>query len=184
MKLKSLLLVCLLTVFTVSAQKYTNTQTQPTTKEWKGLTFSSEKSIFQNIENADEFSKAWPLFKDGVIAEDAMLTAFVMVNSSFNELTKDEEESLFADSWKPFVTYHLIPGRVDSNALVKAVANGNGTAYFDTVLGQRLGVKEVNGKLVLFDGQGNTAEIIASDYYHKNGFFHVVNGLLMPASEK
>lgn len=181
MKLKTLLLVCLLAAFTASAQKYTNTKTQTTTKEWKGLTFSSEKSLFQNIENTDAFSKAAPLFKTGVIADDAMLTVFVMVNSSFSKLDEKEEKSLFADSWKPFITYHLIPGRVDSNALVKAVANGNGTAYFDTVLGERLGVKEVKGNLVLFDTQGNTANIIGQDYYHKNGFFHIVDGLLLPS---
>jgi uncharacterized surface protein with fasciclin (FAS1) repeats len=184
MKLKSLLLICLLVAFAASAQKYTNTKTQTTTKEWKGLMFSSEKSIFQNIENIDEFSKAAPLFKDGVIADDAMITAFVMVDNSFIKLDEEKEKSLFADSWKSFVTYHLIPGRVDSNSLVKAVANGNGTAYFNTVLGQRLGVKEVGGELVLFDGQGNTATIIAKDYYHKNGFFHIVDGLLMPSSEQ
>lgn len=184
MKLKFILIVCLLAGFTAAAQKYTNTKTQTTTKEWKGLSFSSEKSIFQNIENADTFSKAAPLFKDGVIADDAMLTAFVMVDNSFIKLEEDEEKSLFSDSWKSFVTYHLIPGRVDSNSLVKAVANGNGIAYFDTVLGQRLGVKEVEGTLVLFDGQGNTATIIAKDFYHKNGFFHIVDGLLLPSSEQ
>jgi len=184
MKLKTLLLICFIATITASAQKYTNTKTQITTKEWKGLSFSSEKSIFQNIQNADSFSKAAPLFKTGVIADDAMLTAFVMVDNSFSTLEEDEEKSLFANSWKSFITYHLIPGRVDSNALTKAVANGNGTAFFDTVLGQRLGVKEVNGKLVLFDGQGNTANIIGKDYYHKNGFFHIVDGLLMPSSEQ
>ncbi len=180
MKLKSLLFVCLLTAFAASAQKYTHTNTQTTTKDWKGLTFTSEKSLFQNIENVDEFSKVAPLFKNGVIADDAMLTAFVMVNNSFSDLDEEKEESLFANAWKPFITYHLIPGRVDSNSLVKAVANGSGTAYFNTILGQRLGVKEVAGKLVLFDEQGNTANIIAQDYYHKNGFFHIVDGLLLP----
>tara|TARA_R100000935_G_scaffold21876_4_gene40505 strand:+ start:53803 stop:54357 length:555 start_codon:yes stop_codon:yes gene_type:complete len=184
MKLKTILLVCLFAAFTASAQKYTNTTTQTTTKEWKGLTFSSEKSIFQNIENTDQFSKAAPLFKKDVIAEDAMLTAFVMIDNSFSKLDEDEEKSLFADSWKSFVTYHLIPGRVDSNALSKAVANGNGTAYFNTILGQRLGVKEVAGKLVLFDGQGNTANIIAEDFYHKNGFYHIIDGLLLPGSNQ
>ncbi len=184
MKLKTLLIVCILAAFTASAQKYTNTLTQTTTKEWKGLTFSSEKSLFQNIENANAFSKAAPLFKEGVIADDAMLTAFIMVDNSFSKLDENEEKLLFANSWKSFVTYHLIPGRVDSNSLVKAVANGNGIAYFDTILGQRLGVKEAEGKLVLFDGNGNTANIIAKDYYHKNGFFHIVDGLLLPSTEQ
>ncbi|WP_432411255.1 fasciclin domain-containing protein [Rasiella sp. SM2506] len=182
MKFRTLFLVCVLVAFTASAQKYTNTNTQITTKEWKGLTYSSEKSLFQNIENTTEFSKVAPLFKTGVIADDAMLTAFVMVNNSFSNLDEAKEKSLFADSWKPFITYHLIPGRVDSYSLVKAVANGKGTAYFNTILGQRLGVKEVAGKLVLFDGQGNTATIIAKDYVHKNGFFHIVDGLLLPST--
>ncbi|RDK85433.1 fasciclin domain-containing protein [Marinirhabdus gelatinilytica] len=183
MKLKSLLVVALLGVFTATAQKYTNTQMQNTTKEWKGLTFSSEKSIFQNIGNTDAFSKAAPLLKEGVIAEDAMLTAFVMVNSSFDKFSKDEEEEFFTNLQKSFITYYFIPGRVDGNALQKAVANGNGVAYFDTVLGQRLGVKEVKGNLVLFDAKGNTAKIIGQDYYHKNGFFHIIDGLLLPGTK-
>jgi uncharacterized surface protein with fasciclin (FAS1) repeats len=183
MKLHTLFIFCLLAVFTASAQKYTDTTVQTNTKEWQGLMFSSEKSIFQNIENVDVFSKAAPLFDNGIIADDAMLTAFIMTNSSFSKLKDEEQESLFTKAAKPFITYHFIPGRVDSHSLEKAVENGGGTAFFNTVLGERLGVKKMDdGALVLFDSKGNTATIIATDYYHKNGFFHIVDGLLLPSA--
>ncbi len=183
MKLFSILLIACAFTFSATAQKYSNATPANVTKEWKGLSFSSEKSLFQNLDETDVFSKSAPLFKGDIIADDAMLTAFVMVDSSFSELDEDAEESLFANSWKKFITYHFIPGRVDSNSIAKAIDNGDGIAYFNTVLGQRLGVKRENGDIVLFDSDGNTAKVIATDFYHKNGFFHVIDGLLMPSIE-
>lgn len=184
MKLNILLVALFAFTFTATAQKYTNTKTQKTTKEWNGLTFSSEKSMFQNLESSSEFSKAAPLFKDGVIEDDAMLTAFVMIDKSFSNLEEDKQKKLFGDTWKSFITYHFIPGRVDANSLEKAIAKGNGTAYFTTVLGQRLGAKRVGSDIVLFDGSGNTAKVIATDFRHRNGFFHIIDGLLLPSTEQ
>ena len=184
MKFKIVLLLALFISISASAQKYTNTKTEKITKEWNGLTFSSEKSLFSNIENADHFSKAAPLFKDMPLSEGSMVTAFVMVNSSFSSLTEEDQEALFSDTWKSYLTYHFIPGRVDSNSLEKAVENGNGTAYFKTILGQRIGVKREGGAIVLFDTHGNTAKIIAADFYHKHGFFHVIDGFITPSNEQ
>lgn len=184
MKLKILLTFLCLATITVSAQKYTNTKVAKATKEWNGNTFSSEKSLLQNIENSNQFSLAATLLKDGVIEDDAMLTAFIMINNSFASLDEEKQNALFNDTWKSYINYHLIPGRVDANALEKALEKGNGKAEFTTVQGQRLGVKRDNGAIVLFDGNGNTAKIIATNFYHKNGFFHIIDGLLLPSTEQ
>ncbi|MDX1463761.1 MAG: fasciclin domain-containing protein [Marinirhabdus sp.] len=184
MKIK-LLLLAVFVFGSMQAQKYTNTNSSVVTKEWKGFTFTSEKSLFLNIEDAEPFSMAAPLFEQGVIAEDAMLTAFVMVNNSFSTLDEEQEKALFGAASKPYVSYHLIPGRVDSHALETAVDNGDGTAYFSTVLGQRLGVKRnASGDLMLFDTNGNTAKLLATDFYHKNGFFHIIDGLILPSNNE
>ena len=78
--------------------------------------------------------------------------------------------------------YLAVPGRLDSNSLKTAVQKNSGKAYLTTVQGQLLEIKEEAGQLVLVDGHGNSATIIAPDFYHKNGFFHVIDGLIFPPS--
>ena len=92
MKLLSIFLIACAFTFSATAQKYSNATPANVTKEWRGLSFSSEKSLFQNLDETDVFSKSAPLFKGDIIADDAMLTAFVMVDSSFSELDEDAEE--------------------------------------------------------------------------------------------
>jgi hypothetical protein len=41
----------------------------------------------------------------------------------------------------------------------------------------------LNGQVVLFDSEKNIATITASNFYHKNGFFHIIDELVYP-SEK
>jgi uncharacterized surface protein with fasciclin (FAS1) repeats len=37
---------------------------------------------------------------------------------------------------------------------------------------------------MLIDEHKNIARVIAPDYYHKNGFFHIIDGLIFPPSEE
>ena len=51
-----------------------------------------------------------------------------------------------------------------------------GRAYFITLEGEKLGVTKKAGVLTISDSKGNTAVIQETDFYHKNGFFHMVEG--------
>jgi len=73
-----------------------------------------------------------------------------------------------------------VPGRIDGNSIKKAIKKNNGIAYFATLEGQKLGLKEENGQIVLFDSENNIGVISAYDFYHENGFFHIISGIVYP----
>ena len=191
MKLKKYTFLLLLVFIgnTSTAQKYTKTDNQTVTKEWKGSTFSSSNSIVDNISEASELS----LFKRALSSEainksldaEEMITVFAISNNGFSEL-QTKHDSIFDTSKAKLLTaiirYHVIPGRVDSHSIKKEVERKGGTVYYTTLQGEKLGIKEENGQLLLVDAQGNTSVISATDFYHKNGFFHIVDGIVLPKS--
>jgi uncharacterized surface protein with fasciclin (FAS1) repeats len=112
-----------------------------------------------------------------------MVTVFAMTNNGYEEL-QSVKDSIFditvAANRLAIIKYHVIPGRVDSHSIKKAVERTGGIAYFSTLQGVKLGAKEENGELYLVDSLGNTSMISATDFYHKNGIFHIVEGFVLP----
>jgi len=189
MKLKkyTFLLLVALIGNTVTAQKYTKTDKETVTKEWQGYTFSSSKSLIDNISEVSELSLLKRALHNEAInmsldAEE-MITVFAISNQGFTKL-QAKHDSIFTASKAKLLTaiikYHVIPGRVDSHSIKNAVKRNGGTVYYATLQGEKLGIKEENGQLVLVDVQGNTSVISATDFYHKNGFFHIVDGIVLP----
>ena len=192
MKLKkyTFLIVLALMVNTITAQKYTNTDKETAIREWKGNTFSSSKSLIENLSEVSELSllkrALTNVALNNSLEEEEMITVFAVSNNGFLEL-EVKHDSIFDVSKAKLLTaiikYHVIPGRVDSYSIKKAVERNNGgTAYFATLEGEKLGIKEEKGHLLLVDAQGNTSVISATDFYHSNGFFHIVDGIVLPKS--
>ncbi|MBK5215105.1 MAG: fasciclin domain-containing protein [Flavobacteriaceae bacterium] len=182
-----LFMVCLGT--TVSAQKYLSANTVEISKEWEGNNFTSTKSFAENIAEAPQFKILSKLLKNNPLQQklenEEMVTIFAFTDTAFLQLSKKSRDSIINNSklMNAMVKYLTVPGRVDSYTLKTAVEKNNGTIYLKTLDGQKLGIRESNGKLQLVDSEKRTATIIASDFYHKNGFFHIVEGLIFPASE-
>jgi len=186
----SILLVGLFFVFaTMTAQKYQNKSEVEVKTEWNGATFLSSKTFEENINELDSFSILNTIMEDKNLIETLstveMVTIFAPLDTSFESLKKEDRKNLLADKNRisNTIKYLAVPGRVDLVSMEKAVANGR-TMQLMTLNGEKLGVKLVNGKVVLFDAKNNSAEITASNFYHKNGLFHVINGLVYPTSAK
>jgi len=185
-KFKILLFIVLIGI-TATAQKYTKTENSNVTKEWNGNTFSSSNSLAENIAVAPDLSLMYKALEDKTILNalesEEMVTVFVISNKGFTKL-REKKDSIFdtskANLLTAIVTYHAIPGRVDSHSIKKAAKRNDGITYYATLQGGKLGIKEENGQLVLVDPQGNTSVISATDFYHKNGFFHIVDGIVFP----
>jgi uncharacterized surface protein with fasciclin (FAS1) repeats len=79
--------------------------------------------------------------------------------------------------------YLVVPGRYDSQSLLKAIGEGAGQAKLRTVEGGVI-VARMNGptNIILVDEQGTTADIAVYDVYDKNGVMHVVDHMLEPGS--
>lgn len=191
MRFKNLLFVLIFCVaFTsANAQKYSTTSKTEVKTSWNVNTFSSSDSFTENISRVSDFSFLNSVFKNedlkNKLAYIEMVTIFAPLDVAFTSLSKEKRDALISDSSKMTETMKFlsIPGRLDFNSIKKAIEVNNGTAYFFTVSGTKLGARMVDGKVVLFDSENNTATVTASDFYHENGLFHVVNALVYPFSE-
>jgi uncharacterized surface protein with fasciclin (FAS1) repeats len=191
MRFKNLFFIAFCFMITsVSAQKYSSGSTSEAKSTWDGISFSSEKTIQENINEAPKLSIIAKVASEEelitALAKEEMVTIFVPMDVAFTNLSKKERESLLSNTSRlsSMVKFMTIPGRVDLNSLTTAIEKNGGTAYFTTLTGETIGVKMVDGLVVLFDSEKNIATIAASNFYHKNGFFHIINGLVYPSEEE
>ncbi|MCZ4320129.1 fasciclin domain-containing protein [Aequorivita viscosa] len=190
MKLKPIFFLLFIFCFgtTVSAQKYLSTNNKEVSKVLGESNFTSKKTFYENLEEAPDFTILAKILRDDplrkTLEKQEMVTIFAIADEAFTDLPEKTRDSILDNSRlvNAIVKYLAVPGRLDKNGLENAVKENGGQAYLTTVEGQRLGIKEEDGVLMLFDEDNNTATIIASDFYHKNGFFHIVNGLVFPPS--
>ena len=79
------------------------------------------------------------------------------------------------------LTYHVIPGKLDADAIAMAIKAGNGKAELKTVSGGKLWAM-MNGpkNVILKDEKGNIANISTYDVYQSNGVIHVIDAVVMP----
>ena len=172
------------------AQKYTKTDTSELSKKWNETSFYASKSFAENITEVPSFSILKKNLELGSstkeIEDQEMVTIFAMTNNAYEKL-QGVKDSIFdivpIANRIAIIKYHVIPGRVDKRSIKKAIQYKEGIAYFTTLQGVKLGVKEENSQLFLVDSFGNTSVISATDFYHKNGFFHIVEGFTLPALE-
>lgn len=188
MRLKtSTIFILLCTVFTAAnAQKYSSESSREIKTVWKGVTFSSTKTIAENTAEISEFSYLNKVLADKnlskLIAQEEMVTVFLPTDVYFNNLSKKQRDSLLGNLsvMSNTIKFLCVPGRLDFVSIKKAIELNKGTAYFATLSEEKLGAKMVDEKVVLFDSNNNIATITATDFYHKNGFFHIIDGLVFP----
>lgn len=112
-------------------------------------------------------------------------TVFAPTNEAFAKLPEGTIENLLKPESKDMLTsvltYHVIPGKLDSEAITKAIKVGNGKAELKTVNGSTLWAI-MNGpkNVILQDEKGNIANISTYDVYQSNGVIHVIDTIVMP----
>ena len=79
--------------------------------------------------------------------------------------------------------YLVVPGKYDSQTLLRVIGEGGGQAKLRTIEGGVL-VARMNGptNVILMDEKGNTADIAIYDVYDKNGVMHVIDHMLEPGA--
>jgi uncharacterized surface protein with fasciclin (FAS1) repeats len=79
------------------------------------------------------------------------------------------------------LTYHVVPGRLDSKALMAMIAKGNGRAMLTTVEGAPLIMTMApSGGLIITDSKGRMAHVTIPDVYQSNGVIDVIDTVLLP----
>lgn len=111
-------------------------------------------------------------------------TVFAPTNAAFAKLPAGTVDTLLKPENKAkltaVLTYHVVAGRHDSQALMAMARKGGGKAKLKTVEGDDLWVVWQNDKLWLKDDNGNTAGIQIADVYQSNGVIHVIDTVVMP----
>lgn len=113
----------------------------------------------------------------GTLSGPGPFTVFAPTNAAFDKLPKGTVENLLKPEMKAnlakILTYHVVAG-----ALMAAdLKDGQ---KLKTVQGQELSVWMKDGKWMVKDAKGNTANITIADVVSSNGVTYVIDGVLMP----
>lgn len=115
---------------------------------------------------------------------DGPFTVFAPTNAAFDALPEGTVASLLKPENKAtlqsILTYHVVAGNLDSEAVVNAIEAGDGKAEVETVQGGTLTAYVSDGKVYLEDEKGNKAQVTAVDLKGSNGVIHVIDAVVMP----
>jgi len=153
-----------------------------------GAEMYSNKDIIDNAVNS-------PIHKTLVAAVKAAdlvstlkgsgpFTVFAPTDAAFKALPAGTVDGLLKPESKAtlvgILTYHVVPGSVSANDLIKLIKSGNGTATVKTVQGEDLKASLRGKKVELTDSKGNIATVTQADVIQSNGVIHVIDKVLMP----
>ncbi|MBW1297760.1 fasciclin domain-containing protein [Aquimarina litoralis] len=148
----------------------------------------SKKDIVDVAASVKDFSTLVTAVKAadlvGALKGDGPFTVFAPTNDAFAKIDANTLNSLLKPANKAkltsILTYHVIPGKIDASAVVKALKSGGGKAELKTLSGAKLKVMKKDGKIWLKDQNGNYSQIVKTDVMASNGVIHVIGDVVMP----
>lgn len=155
-----------------------------------GAPMYPSKDIIDNAVNSKDHTTLVAAVKQAGLVETLKgpgpFTVFAPTNAAFNLLPAATVSTLMQPVAKPMLvkvlTYHVVPGRLDSAALAQAIRAGGGVATLTTVAGVPLRARMDGANIVLVDVQGNTSTVTTANVYQSNGVIHVVDHVLIPGN--
>lgn len=155
-----------------------------------GQSMFRNKDIVDNAVNSADHTTLVSAVKAAGLVETLKgtgpFTVFAPTNAAFGQLPEGTVSTLLEpqnkDQLGKVLTYHVVPGRWDAAALMKAIKKGNGQAMLKTLNGETLTVMR-NGdrNIVVRDKKGDVADISTYDVFQSNGVIHVVDKVLLPS---
>jgi uncharacterized surface protein with fasciclin (FAS1) repeats len=153
-----------------------------------GAAMYPTKNIIENAVNSKDHTTLVAAVKAGGLVETlegkGPFTVFAPTNAAFAALPAGTVDTLLKPENKAtldkILTYHVVPGRLDSATLDRDIKAGGGKAILKTVQGETLTVTGSGKDLMVTDAKGNSANVTISDVYQSNGVILVVDKVLMP----
>lgn len=153
-----------------------------------GASMLPERNIIENAVNSKDHETLVAAVKAADLAEVLQgagpFTVLAPHDAAFAELPDGTVEMLLQPENQPrlqeVLTYHVIPGNMNRDALQEAVMERDGAASFETVQGERVTVMRNGNNLSVMDANGNSANITLVDVAQSNGVIHVIDSVLMP----
>ncbi len=154
-----------------------------------GAAMYKDKDIIDNAVNSKDHTTLVAAVKAAGLVDTLKskgpFTVFAPTNSAFDALPAGTVDTLLKPENKPMLTkvltYHVVAGKMDSKAIMKAIKKGNGKAMFKTVAGGTLTAMMDGNTLVLTDEKGGKSMVTIADVRQSNGVIHVVDTILMPS---
>ena len=145
-----------------------------------GQAMMPDRDIMENISSSPLHSTLVSALKDSGVAaalkSNGQFTVFAPTNAALAAAGSQSQSTLARR-----MSYLIVPGRYDSQALLRLISEAGGEARLRTAEGGML-VARMNGptNIVVMDEKGNTADIAIYDVRDKNGIIHVVDRALEP----
>lgn len=147
------------------------------------------KNIIENAVNSKEHTTLVAAVKAAGLVETLQgtgpFTVFAPVNDAFENLPAGTVDNLLKpenkDMLVKILTYHVVAGKWDADAIAMKISENNGSYEMTTVAGGKLWAM-MNGpkNVILKDEKGNIASISTYDVMQSNGVIHVIDRVLMP----
>ncbi|CAL2065408.1 fasciclin domain-containing protein [Tenacibaculum sp. 190524A05c] len=184
MKFKNLALLLLITFSTITAYG-NNVSTDPINDKNKE---KAKETIVGVAASNDNFTTLVAAVKAAnlvdVLNGDGPFTVFAPTNDAFGKLPEGTVYSLLKPENKKILTavltYHVVAGKFDAKAVVKAIKANNGKFVIKTVQGNSLTAMIKDGNVLLKDTKGNVSKVIMTDVEASNGIIHAIDTVVMP----
>ena len=118
------------------------------------------------------------------LSSSGPFTVFAPVDSAFAALPAGTVDTLLQpanrEQLQSILTYHVVAGRVTAGDLVGRIRREGGHARLTTVQGSELTARLMGSNVVLTDGRGGRATVVATDLAAGNGIVHATDAVSMP----
>lgn len=178
-----------LTIFLYAAILMCSSMLTAQTTYVGGEAMFPQKDIISNAVNSKEHTTLVAAVKAAGLVETLQgagpFTVFAPVNDAFENLPAGTVETLLKPENKQqltgVLTYHVLSGLYDFEAIAKLIKEGKGSANLSTVSGGKL-TAMMNGKhnIQLKDENGNLINVSVYDVYQSNGVIHVIDRVALP----
>jgi uncharacterized surface protein with fasciclin (FAS1) repeats len=149
-----------------------------------GQAMLPNRNLLENISASPEHTTLVAALRESGLADalksNGEFTVFAPTNAALSSLPAGALEQNKTQLAR-MMGYLVVPGKYDSQTLLRVIGEGGGEAKLRTVEGGVL-LARMNGptNVILMDERGDTADIAIYDVYDKNGVMHVVDHMLEP----
>lgn len=164
-------------------------QAQEKTVMVGGAAMYPSKNIVQNAVNSKDHTTLVAAVKAAGLVDalqgEGPFTVFAPTNQAFTLLPEGTVETLLKPENKAqlqgVLTYHVVSGNWDAQALKDMIKKNNGKATITTLSKDTLYASlDESGNVWLWDENGGKAKVTIANVYQKNGVIHVIDGVLVP----
>ena len=153
-----------------------------------GAAMYPNKNIIENAVNSKDHTTLVAAVKAAGLVDTLQgtgpFTVFAPVNAAFEALPAGTVGTLLKPENKgtltAVLTYHVVAGRLNSQALMRLIKESNGKAMLKTVQGEQLTAMMSGDTIALTDTKGGTARVSIANVNQSNGVIHVIDKVLMP----